>query len=79
MPGSDFFMVIGVYSAGVDVSSAPQVFVAQADTEEEAVAKVAAVLNNPEEPIETPKPVLYTAQVVPTFPPPQGPQPKEVE
>jgi hypothetical protein len=56
-------MVIGLRDAGeVDVLGAAQVFVATGTSEEEAVAKVAAI---------DPEAKLFTAQVVPTFPPPE--------
>jgi hypothetical protein len=59
---SDYYMVIGLQHMAEDVASAAQVFVATGNSEEEAVAKVAAIDSEAE---------LFTAQVVPTFPPPE--------
>jgi hypothetical protein len=64
--GQDYYMVIGLDNTGLGdagVMGAVQVFVATGSSEEEAVAKVAKVV---------PHAVLFTAQVTPTFSPPEG-------
>lgn len=57
---SDYYMVVPL-EATQDVYAAAQVFVATGATEEDAVAKVAQIVTDA---------ALFTAQVVPTFPPP---------
>lgn len=57
----DYYMVIPLADTAGDVLGAAQVFVATGATEEDAIAKVAAIVTHA---------ALFTAQVVPTFPPP---------
>lgn len=65
---ADYYMVIGLAkTADADVHNAAQVWVALGATEEDAVAKVAAIVTDA---------ALFTAQVVPTFPPPPRVEPK---
>lgn len=61
--GSDFYLVIGLTDAGQDVHGAAQTFVVQANSEEEAVGKLAALVKRTDI-------ALYTAAVTPIFPPP---------
>lgn len=62
LPTGDYYMVIGVGdTSDQTVFGAAQVWVATGTSEEDAVAKVAKF---------DPKARLFTAQVVPTFPPP---------
>ena len=71
-PAPDYYMVIGLDAEGqavptheAGVPAAAQVLVLTGTSEEEAVEKAAELL---------PTAVLFTAQVVPTFPRP-GPEP----
>jgi hypothetical protein len=70
MAGTDWFLVVGVVDAAVDVAGAAQVLVVNANTEEQAVAKAAPVLTKPRPDGSAVAIKLYVAQVVTTFPPP---------